>query len=86
VHKLYNEHSISVQFCKVEGHKADFIPFNQLSRPEQLNELMDTRAKVRVEQIFNEQIAPPPNTLKFEGWSLWIDDTKCTSDPAKQIL
>jgi hypothetical protein len=47
---------------------------------------MDTHAKARVERIFNEQIAPPPNTLKFKGWSLWIDDTKCTSDPAKQIL
>jgi hypothetical protein len=86
VHRLYDEHSISVQFRKVKGHKADFIPFDQLSRPEKLNKLMDTRAKARVEQIFNEQIAPPPNTLKFEGWSLWIDDTKCTSDPAKQIL
>jgi hypothetical protein len=48
VHKLYNEHSISVQFCKVKGHKADFIPFDQLSRPEQLNKLMDNHTKVRV--------------------------------------
>jgi hypothetical protein len=49
VHKLYNEHSISVRFRKVKGHKADFIQFDQLSCPEQLNELMDTHAKARVE-------------------------------------
>jgi hypothetical protein len=49
VYKLYNEHSILVRFRKVKGHKADFIQFDQISRPEQLNELMDNRAKVRVE-------------------------------------
>jgi hypothetical protein len=36
VHKLYNEHSILVRFCKVKGHKADFIQCNHLSHPEQL--------------------------------------------------
>jgi hypothetical protein len=71
---------------RLKDTRQTFILFNQLSCPEQLNKLMDTRAKARVEQIFNEQIAPLPNTLKFEGWSLWIDDTKCTSDPAKQII
>jgi hypothetical protein len=49
VYKLYNEHSIQVQFCKVKGHKADFIQFDQLSCPEQLNELMDNCTKARVE-------------------------------------
>jgi hypothetical protein len=42
VYKLYNDHSILVQFHKVKGHKVDFIQFDQLSHPEQLNELMDT--------------------------------------------
>ncbi len=37
MYKLHTEHSIQVQFCKVKGHKADFIPFDQLSCPEQLN-------------------------------------------------
>jgi hypothetical protein len=42
VHKLKVGHSIHVQFVKVKVHKTDFIPFAQLSRPEQLNEHMDT--------------------------------------------
>jgi hypothetical protein len=49
VYKLYNEHSILVRFRKVKGHKADIIQFNQLSHPKQLNEVMDTHAKARVE-------------------------------------
>jgi hypothetical protein len=47
---------------------------------------MDTHAKARVECIFTEQIPPLPNTIKFEGWSLWIDKVKCTSDPTKQMM
>jgi hypothetical protein len=87
VYKLYNEHSIQIQFCKVKGHKADFISLtNSRSCLEQLNELMDNCAKARVKWIFTEQIAPPPNIIKFEGWSLWIDDVKCISYLAKQIL
>jgi hypothetical protein len=86
MYKLHTEHLIQERFCKDEGHKAHFIQFNQLSHPEQLNKLMDTCTKVRVKQLFTEQIAPLLNTIKFEGWSLWIDDVKCTSDPAKQIL
>ncbi len=49
MYKLYNKHLILVLFRKVKGHKADFIQFDQLSRPEQLNELMDNCAKARVE-------------------------------------
>jgi hypothetical protein len=47
---------------------------------------MDNCAIASVEWIFTEQIAPPPNIIKFEGWSLWIDDVKCTCDLAKQNL
>jgi hypothetical protein len=74
VHKLKVGHSIHVQFVKVKGHKTDFIPFAQLSHPKQLNELMGTRAKARVNQIFSSQIPAPLNTIKFEGWSCWIED------------
>jgi hypothetical protein len=65
---------------------AQPVLFDQLSCPEQLNELMDTHAKVRVNHIFTEQIPPSPNTIKFKGWSLWIDEVKCTSDPTKQMM
>jgi hypothetical protein len=44
VYKLKLKHSIQVRFVKVKGHKTNFIPFAQLSHPEQLNKLMDTRA------------------------------------------
>jgi hypothetical protein len=49
VYKLYNEHSIQVQFCKVKGHKADVVQFNQLSCLEQLIKLMDNCAIASVE-------------------------------------
>jgi hypothetical protein len=65
---------------------TNFIPFAQLSHPEQLNELIDTHAKARVDRIFSSQIPAPPNKIKFEGWSCWIEDTKITSDPTKQIM
>jgi hypothetical protein len=86
VHKLKVKHSIHTQFVKVNGHKTNFIPFAQLSHPKQLNELMDTRAKARVDRIFSELIPAPPNNIKFEGWSCWINNTKITSDPIKQIM
>jgi hypothetical protein len=86
VHKLKVKHLIHVQFVKVKGHKTNFIPFSQLSHPKQLNKLMDTRAKAWVDQIFSAQIPTPPNKIKFEGWSCWIEDTKITSDPTKQIM
>jgi hypothetical protein len=47
---------------------------------------MDTHAKAWVDHIFSEQIPAPPNNIKFEGWSCWIDNTKITSDPTKQIM
>jgi hypothetical protein len=86
VHKLKVKHSTHIQFVKVKGHKTNFIPFTQLSHPKQLNKLMDTRAKAQVDCIFSEQIPAPPNNIKFEGWSCWIDNTKITSDPTKQIM
>jgi hypothetical protein len=86
VFKLWTEHSVEVRFEKVQGHRADFVPFNRLTRPEQLNDLMDARAKARVDRIFAEQIPPPPMTIKFEGWRCSIDDVKLTSDPASSLL
>jgi hypothetical protein len=59
VYKLKLDHSIQVRFVKVKGHKTDFIPFAQLSHPEQLNELMDTHAKAQINRIFAKQIPAP---------------------------
>jgi hypothetical protein len=86
VNKLKVKHLIHVRFVKVKVHKSNFIPFAQLSHPKQLNELMDTHAKACVNHIFSAQISAPPNNIKFEGWSCWIDNTKSTSDPTKQIM
>ncbi len=52
----------------MKGHRADFVPLAQLTRPEQLNKLMDERAKARVDRIFADRIAPPPMSIKFKGW------------------
>jgi hypothetical protein len=84
--KLRTKHAVEVSFEKVKGHRADFIPFNKLTRPEQLNDLMDERAKARVDHIFVEQIHPPPMSIKFEGWRCSIDNIKLTSAPADPLL
>jgi hypothetical protein len=80
------EHQVAVSFVKVKGHKADFVPFDRLTRPEQLNEIMDGRAKARVDRIFAEQIPPPPTSIKFEGWRCTIDEVKLTTDPSLPLL
>jgi hypothetical protein len=79
--KLWTEHKVEVTFEKVKGHRADFVPLAQLTRPEQLNEFMDERAKARVDRIFADRIPPPPMSIKFEGWQCSIDEVKLTSDP-----
>jgi hypothetical protein len=86
VFKLRTEHSVEVGFKQVKGHRADFVPFDKLTRPEQLNELMDERAKARVDRIFAERIPPPPMSIKFEGWRCSINEVKLTSDPAWPLL
>jgi hypothetical protein len=47
---------------------------------------MDMLAKVRVNQIFAEQMPPPPTSIKFEGWRCSIKYVKLTSDPAGPLL
>ncbi len=67
VHKLKVGHSIHVQFVKVKGHKTNFIPFTQLCCPKQLNELMDTRAKARDDQIFLHKFLLHPTKLSLKA-------------------
>jgi hypothetical protein len=87
VYRLKTEHEIQITFEKVQGHHLRHVCYKQLTRPEQLNEMMDGRAKARVDQIFAQRIPPPPMTIKFEGWmSCWIDNTKSMSDPSKPLL
>jgi hypothetical protein len=68
VFKLWTEHKVEVTFENVKGHRVNFVPFAQLTMPEQLNELMDERAKARVDRIFADRIPPPPMSIKFKGW------------------
>ncbi len=78
--KLNTQYTYNLSKLRV-GHKTNFIPFTQLSHPKQLNKLMDTYTKARVDHIFSEQIPAPPNNIKFEGWCCWINNTKSRSDP-----
>jgi hypothetical protein len=76
VYKLKADHSITVTFFQVAGHRYRVVPYEQLTRPEQLNYEMDIRAKARVDRSFQPQASPPPKTIKFEGWSCWINFTR----------
>ncbi len=84
--KLQSEHVVGVIFEKVKGHRANLVLFDELTHPEQLNEMMDGQAKARVGQIFAEQMPPPPMSIKFEDWRCSINDVKLTSDPAGPLL
>ena len=44
ISRLHTEHMIEVPFVKVKGHRANLVLFDQLTCPEQLNEMMDTWA------------------------------------------
>jgi hypothetical protein len=52
----------------------------------QLNEMMDSHVNARVDHIFPQCTLPPPMTIKFEGWSYWIDDTEFTTDLMEPLL
>jgi hypothetical protein len=86
VSKLWTEHAVKVIFEKIKGHRVNLVPFNKLACPEQLNDMMDMPAKVRVNQIFAEQMPPPPTCIKFEGWRCSIKYVKLMSDPAGPLL
>jgi hypothetical protein len=86
VSKLQTEHAVKVIFEKVKGHRANLVPFDNLTCPEQLNEMMDMQAKVRVNQIFAEQMPPPPMSIMFEGWRCSINNVKLMSDPTGPLL
>jgi hypothetical protein len=42
--------------------------------------------KQRVGRRFQAQTPPPPKTIKFEGWSCWIDEAKMMTNPADPLL
>jgi hypothetical protein len=76
---------VEVIFEKVKGHRANLVPFNKLTHPEQLNDMMDVWAKVRVDQIFAEQMPPPPMSIQFEGWRYSINDAHCPPTPMNPL-
>jgi hypothetical protein len=86
VYKLKADHSITVTFFQVAGHQDHVVPYEQLTQLEQLSYEMDIHAKARVDRRFQAQAPPPPKTIKFEGWSCWIDEAKMMTNPADPLL
>lgn len=84
--RLRTIYGVQVTFVKVKGHRLKHLRYHQLTRPEQLNEDMDTLAKARVDRIFEQRIPPPPASIKFEGWTCWIDEVKLVHDPSAKLL
>jgi hypothetical protein len=48
---------------------------------------MDIHVKARVDRRFQAQAPPLSKTIKFEGWSYWIDEAKMHDDkPSRSFL
>jgi hypothetical protein len=86
VFRLRSKYEVQVKFEKVAGHHLKHLRYDQLTRPEQLNEDMDVLAKARVDRIFEESLPKPPSAIKFEGWTCWIDEIKLVHDPTARLL
>ena len=82
----FKELSISVKFFHLEGHQDDFLPFEELDCPAQLNVLMDRAAKAKIDILAQGIIHPTPPGIQFEGWTCTIDGVKATTDPLDAIM
>jgi hypothetical protein len=81
-HKL----SITVDFEHVYGHQDDLLAFEDLPRLAQLNVQMDSNAKRRLIQLYEQPANPRcPSSIAYEGWQCSINGIKVTSDPGKAI-
>ena len=80
------ERSILVTPFHIDGHQDDVIPFANLDHPLQLNILMDTTAKAKLDQLASAPFTLTPFDIKFECWSCWIKDVKMTTDVTTAIL
>ena len=80
------EWSISVTPFHIDGHQDNFISFADLDHPLQLNILMDTTTKAKLDQLVSAPFIPTPSDIKFEGWSCWIKDVKMMTDVTTAVL
>ena len=80
------EQSILVTPFHIDGHQDDVIPFANLDCPLQLNILMDTTTKAKLDQLALAPFTLTPFDIKFEGWSCWIKDVKMMTDVTTAIL
>ena len=68
----FQDRSISVTPFHIDGHQDDVISFVDLDRPSQLNVLMYTTAKSKLDQLTSMPFTPTAFDIKFEGWSCWV--------------
>lgn len=80
------DRSITVEFFHIDGHQDDYVEFDDLDRPSQINVLMDTAAKARIDRMAAGPITHPPDRIQFEGWSCHVQGIKMTSDATRSIL
>lgn len=86
IRRLVREIPIAVKFEHVEGHQDRMKKMEELGAMEQLNVLMDKRAKQHIEDILDMEERPVlDQQILMEGWQCWVEGTKITSDPGPAI-
>lgn len=86
IRRLVKEIPVKVNFEHVDGHQDRQKKMEQLGAMEQLNVLMDSRAKQHVEAILDMEERPSPDQrILMEGWQCWVQGIKITSDPGPAI-
>ena len=81
---------VEVSFEHVYGHQDNETTIQDLPRLAQLNVHADTLAKEHLDQLIEHARTPgglPANesNLEGEGWTIWLNGVKLTSDPTVAI-
>lgn len=77
---------IEIEFRHVGGHQDKHKDFHELSRPSQLNVMMDHEAKRYLRHLLDMEYRPSvPTAIHGEGWRCTIDGSKATSCPGEAI-
>ena len=83
---MMSEIPIEISVEHVYGHQDDLVRYDDLPRLAQLNVQMDSCAKAKVVELATQDPdLSDHQAIHSEGWRVWVDDVKVTSDPGPAI-